>query len=78
MLWPPVVTSRLFYLLDGVNAGTSHGGGYNQESVVYALKDCGYRLIDTARRYGVEHLIGQAIKVLVSLSSLVGFYGYAA
>ncbi|XP_032788099.2 uncharacterized oxidoreductase ZK1290.5 [Daphnia magna] len=42
--------------------GTSHGGGYNQDSVIFALRECNYRLIDTARRYGCEHLIGQAIK----------------
>ena len=44
--------------------GTSHGGGYDQDSVIYALRECNYRLIDTARRYGCEHLIGQAIKVI--------------
>ncbi|XP_046440736.1 uncharacterized oxidoreductase ZK1290.5-like [Daphnia pulex] len=42
--------------------GTSHGGGYDQESVIFALRECNYRLIDTARRYGCEHLIGKAIK----------------
>jgi diketogulonate reductase-like aldo/keto reductase len=43
--------------------GTSHGGGYNQQAVIYALRHCGYRLIDTARRYGCEELLGQAIEV---------------
>lgn len=41
--------------------GTTHNGGYNHESVVYALKDCGYRLIDTAKRYGTEAFIKEAI-----------------
>ncbi|XP_059099635.1 uncharacterized oxidoreductase ZK1290.5-like isoform X2 [Tigriopus californicus] len=41
--------------------GTTHNGGYNHESVVYALKDCGYRLVDTAKRYGTEAFIKEAI-----------------
>lgn len=47
--------------------GTTHSGGYSHDAVVYALRDCGYRSIDTAKRYGVEEQIGKAIKV----SSLV-------
>lgn len=43
--------------------GTTHSGGYHHNSVVYALKDCSYRMIDTAKRYGVERQIGLAIKV---------------
>ena len=43
--------------------GTSHYGGYNQEAVVYALRDCGYRLIDTAQRYGCEKQVGKAITI---------------
>ncbi|XP_042215853.1 uncharacterized oxidoreductase ZK1290.5-like isoform X1 [Homarus americanus] len=42
--------------------GTSHNGGYSHEAVVYALKNCGYRHIDTAKRYGCETYIAQAIK----------------
>jgi len=41
--------------------GTSHMGGYNQDAVVYALRDCGYRHIDTAQRYGCESKIGEGI-----------------
>ncbi|CAG2117796.1 unnamed protein product, partial [Medioppia subpectinata] len=41
---------------------TSHSGGYSHEAVVYALKNVGYRLIDTAKRYGTEKLIHQAIE----------------
>ncbi|XP_077500310.1 putative oxidoreductase ZK1290.5 isoform X2 [Amblyomma americanum] len=41
--------------------GTSHSGGYCHSTVVYALRDCGYRLVDTAKRYGCEHYLGQAI-----------------
>ena len=33
-------------------SGTTHHGGYVHESIVYALKECGYRHIDTAKRYG--------------------------
>ena len=32
--------------------GTTHHGGYVHDSIVYALKECGYRHIDTAKRYG--------------------------
>uniref|UniRef100_A0AC34GV88 NADP-dependent oxidoreductase domain-containing protein n=1 Tax=Panagrolaimus sp. ES5 TaxID=591445 RepID=A0AC34GV88_9BILA len=42
--------------------GTTHSGGYNHESVVFALKKSGYRMIDTARRYGVEEKLGIAIE----------------
>ncbi|KAG8186944.1 hypothetical protein JTE90_028242 [Oedothorax gibbosus] len=41
--------------------GTSHSGGYSQEAVVYALKNCNYRLIDTAKRYGCEEFLQCAI-----------------
>ena len=43
--------------------GTSHSGGYSQEAVVYALKHCNYRLIDTAKRYGCEEFLQSAIHV---------------
>lgn len=43
--------------------GTSHSGGYSQEAVVYALKNCNYRLIDTAKRYGCEEFLQYAIHV---------------
>ncbi|RXG61109.1 putative oxidoreductase [Armadillidium vulgare] len=42
--------------------GTSHNGGYNHDAVVHALKNCGYRHIDTAKRYGCESYIAEAIK----------------
>ncbi|XP_027210642.1 uncharacterized oxidoreductase ZK1290.5 isoform X2 [Penaeus vannamei] len=42
--------------------GTSHNGGYSHSAVVYALKDCGYRHIDTAKRYGCEAYIAKAVK----------------
>lgn len=45
-------------------AGTSHNGGYSHEAVVYALQHCGYRHIDTAKRYGCETYIAQAVKVI--------------
>jgi len=41
--------------------GTTHSGGYNHDSVVFALRKCGYKMIDTAKRYGVEDKIGKAI-----------------
>ncbi|XP_069175415.1 uncharacterized oxidoreductase ZK1290.5 isoform X2 [Procambarus clarkii] len=42
--------------------GTSHNGGYSHEAVVYALKTCGYRHIDTAKRYGCETYIARAVE----------------
>ncbi|XP_077983280.1 glyoxal reductase-like [Glandiceps talaboti] len=42
--------------------GTSHNGGYSHSAVVYALKDCGYRHIDTASHYRCEKALGKAIK----------------
>lgn len=42
--------------------GTSHNGGYSHPAVVYALRDCGYRLVDTAKRYGCEERLREAIK----------------
>jgi len=41
--------------------GITHSGGYIHDTVVYALKDCGYRHLDTAKRYGVERYLAQAI-----------------
>ncbi|KAG7456779.1 hypothetical protein MATL_G00239480 [Megalops atlanticus] len=42
--------------------GTSHHGGYSHRAVVYALRDCGLRHIDTARRYGCEAQLGVAVQ----------------
>lgn len=41
--------------------GTSHSGGYSHSTVVHALRECGYRLVDTAKRYGCEQYLGEAI-----------------
>ncbi|XP_071984759.1 uncharacterized oxidoreductase ZK1290.5-like isoform X4 [Engystomops pustulosus] len=41
--------------------GMSHHGGYSHNAVLYALKSCGIRHIDTAKRYGNEELVGKAI-----------------
>ncbi|XP_076063693.1 putative oxidoreductase ZK1290.5 isoform X2 [Oratosquilla oratoria] len=41
--------------------GTSHTGGYSHAAVVHALKRCGYRLIDTAKRYGCESFIAESL-----------------
>ncbi|XP_069088285.1 uncharacterized oxidoreductase ZK1290.5-like isoform X2 [Pleurodeles waltl] len=42
--------------------GTSHQGGYSHEAVVYALQKCGIRHIDTAKRYGCESHLKEAIR----------------
>ncbi|KJH50529.1 glyoxal reductase family protein [Dictyocaulus viviparus] len=52
----------MFHLIKMTNEGTTHSGGYHHDVVVYALRDCGYRMIDTARRYGVERELGLAWK----------------
>ncbi|KAM8930013.1 putative oxidoreductase ZK1290.5 isoform 1-T1 [Pelodytes ibericus] len=41
--------------------GMSHQGGYSHNALIYALKNCGIRHIDTAKRYGNESMIGKAI-----------------
>ncbi|XP_035994031.1 glyoxal reductase isoform X2 [Fundulus heteroclitus] len=42
--------------------GTSHMGGYSHDAIVYALTECGIRHLDTAKRYGCEEKLGEAIK----------------
>lgn len=42
--------------------GTSHNGGYAHDAVVYALAKCGVRHVDTAKRYGCEEELGEAIR----------------
>ncbi|XP_069497663.1 glyoxal reductase-like isoform X2 [Ambystoma mexicanum] len=42
--------------------GTSHHGGYSHEAVVFALQKCGLRHIDTAKRYGCESQLKEAIR----------------
>ncbi|TSS97521.1 Dual specificity protein phosphatase CDC14AB [Bagarius yarrelli] len=41
--------------------GTSHHGGYSHDGVVYALRHCGVRHIDTAKRYGCEEALSRSI-----------------
>ncbi|GFT16648.1 putative oxidoreductase ZK1290.5 [Trichonephila clavipes] len=55
--------------------GTSHSGGYSQEAVVYALKNCNYRLIDTAKRYGCEEFLQSAIHIVHSFPGLLYYKG---
>ncbi|XP_072130195.1 uncharacterized oxidoreductase ZK1290.5 isoform X1 [Mobula birostris] len=42
--------------------GTSHRGGYSHSSIVYAVKECGIRHIDTAKKYGCESYLKKAIE----------------
>lgn len=44
-------------------SGMSRKGGYSHSALVYALRECNYRLIDTAVRYNNETKIGLAVKV---------------
>ncbi|XP_064476393.1 uncharacterized oxidoreductase ZK1290.5-like [Ornithodoros turicata] len=59
--------ARTICLRNGVSMpilglGTSHSGGYSHSTVVYALEECGYRMIDTAKRYGCESFLCEAIR----------------
>ena len=47
--------------LPSIGYGTSHNGGYKHEATIHAIQTAGYRLIDTAERYGSEKWIGQNI-----------------
>jgi len=42
--------------------GTSHHGGFSHAAFRFAVMETGLTLIDTARRYGTERLIGPALK----------------
>uniref|UniRef100_A0A8D2MLX0 NADP-dependent oxidoreductase domain-containing protein n=1 Tax=Zonotrichia albicollis TaxID=44394 RepID=A0A8D2MLX0_ZONAL len=50
------------YKTDSKDNSTSHRGGYCHGAVVHALQQCGVRHIDTAKRYGCEHLLQRAIR----------------
>ncbi|KAL6104515.1 uncharacterized protein ACO6RY_14229 [Pungitius sinensis] len=66
--------------------GTSHDGGYSHDAIVYALTECGVRHIDTAKRYGCEQKLGDAIResgiprrdLWVTNKLWPGDYGYQA
>ncbi|KAJ1372279.1 hypothetical protein KIN20_034388 [Parelaphostrongylus tenuis] len=58
----PTVTLANGVEMPMLGLGTTHSGGYHHDVVIYALRDCGYRMIDTARRYGVERELGFAWK----------------
>uniref|UniRef100_A0A8R1HNL3 Aldo_ket_red domain-containing protein n=1 Tax=Caenorhabditis japonica TaxID=281687 RepID=A0A8R1HNL3_CAEJA len=45
-----------------IGLGTTHSGGYYHDAVLHSINKCGYRLIDTAKRYGVERQLGIALK----------------
>eukprot|EP00939_MAST-03C_sp_MAST-3C-sp1_P002483 g2483.t1 len=50
--------------------GTSHNeGGTSKEALMYALKQGGVRLIDTAKRYGSEALVGEVVETFEKESS---------
>lgn len=46
-----------FFLL-----GTSHNGGYSHDAIMFALNECGIRHLDTAKHYGCEEKLGQAVR----------------
>ncbi|XP_022240256.1 uncharacterized oxidoreductase ZK1290.5-like [Limulus polyphemus] len=59
---PSAVVLRNGVVMPILGLGTSHSGGYSHSAVLHALKDCGYRLIDTAKRYGLERYLSEVIK----------------
>ncbi|VDK72470.1 unnamed protein product [Anisakis simplex] len=61
-LEPPTVELANGIRMPLLGLGTTHSGGYYHNSVIYALRECNYRMIDTAKRYGVERELGLAIK----------------
>jgi len=44
-----------------VGIGTSHQGGFSHEAITHAFR-IGYRLVDTAQRYGCEQFLAVAIQ----------------
>ena len=56
-----VITLRDGVKLPVIGLGLSHIGGYSEDAVVTALK-AGYKLIDTASRYGTEKHVPAAVK----------------
>lgn len=64
--------------------GMSYHGGYSHNALLYALRSCGIRHIDTAKRYGNEELIGKAIsesgvkreELWITTKLWPGDYGY--
>ncbi|XP_075473100.1 9,11-endoperoxide prostaglandin H2 reductase-like isoform X5 [Ascaphus truei] len=68
----------------GLRAGMSHHGGYSHHALLYALRDCGIRHIDTAKRYANEALVGKALaesgvrreELWVTTKLWPGDYGY--
>ncbi|XP_013780122.1 uncharacterized oxidoreductase ZK1290.5-like [Limulus polyphemus] len=59
---PTKVELRNGVIMPILGLGTSHSGGYSHQAVLHALKDCGYRLVDTAKRYGCEMLLGKTLR----------------
>ncbi|XP_064862005.1 uncharacterized oxidoreductase ZK1290.5 isoform X1 [Oncorhynchus nerka] len=66
--------------------GTSHDGGYSHDAVLYALRECGVRHIDTAKRYGCEEQLSIAVQesgvprqdLWLTTKLWPGEYGYTA
>jgi 2,5-diketo-D-gluconate reductase A len=49
-----------------LGVGTSHNqGGTHVDALVAAFRDLGYRLVDTAQRYGTEELVGEALAAAI-------------
>jgi len=55
------VTLRHGVKMPLVGLGTSHQGGFSHEAIMHAF-GIGYRLVDTAQRYGCEQFLAVAIE----------------
>lgn len=65
--------------------GTSHKGGFDQDTVRLAMQEVGYRHVDTAQRYNTEQEVGLALRqaegvdrdqVFITTKLWPGSYGY--
>ncbi|KAM4605625.1 putative oxidoreductase ZK1290.5 isoform 1-T1 [Polymixia lowei] len=58
----PTVTLSNGLQIPILGLGTSHHGGYSHDAIVHAVRQCGIRHIDTAKRYGCEEELAKAIR----------------
>ncbi|CAH2311616.1 uncharacterized oxidoreductase -like isoform X2 [Pelobates cultripes] len=80
----PTVTLASGQHIPILGLGMSHHGGYSHNALLYALRNCGIRHIDTAKRYGNEAFVGKAIaesgvnreELWITTKLWPGDYGY--
>ncbi|XP_063283405.1 glyoxal reductase-like [Pelobates fuscus] len=80
----PTVTLASGQHIPILGLGMSHHGGYSHNALLYGLRNCGIRHIDTAKRYGNEAFVGKAIaesgvnreELWITTKLWPGDYGY--